>query len=240
MLRIAICEDDILQAGNFESMLGKVMGELHINNIIDVYTSAKTLQKYIDNGKNYDAYFLDIELGDGSGIDIAKNIRSKDMTAVIIFTTGYGKYMAEAFDIHAYHYLMKPFKEDCVVKLMAEIAALIKTSKHKFSFSYKREEIALETKDIIAMYSEKRIINIKELKNEYVFYGKIDDTFDLLPHSEFVKIRSGCIVNMNYIKKIEKNHIWCYTQKGLIELSISRRYHEQFMHEYRLYMRGKK
>ena len=52
-------------------------------------------------------YFLDIQGADG--LEAARELRARGGAArVIVFVTGYRDYMEEAFDIHAFHYLVKP------------------------------------------------------------------------------------------------------------------------------------
>ena len=61
-MKIAICEDDSLQAGALEKLLKKRFEIASYENSIDVYLSAEDMKQGLENAK-YDAYFLDIELG---------------------------------------------------------------------------------------------------------------------------------------------------------------------------------
>ena len=69
----------------------------------------------ISAGIDHDIYFLDIEMGDISGIELAKKIRSEQENSgkrsIIIFVTAFREYMEDAFDVNAFHYLVKPIKE---------------------------------------------------------------------------------------------------------------------------------
>ena len=59
-----------------------------------------------------DIVFLDIEMDKVSGMDIARLIRGQEdngrQRSIIIFVTGYREYMEAAFDVNAFHYLVKP------------------------------------------------------------------------------------------------------------------------------------
>ena len=70
----------------------------------------------ISAGIDHDISFLDIEMGDISGIELAKRIRKRQeksgKRSIIIFVTGFREYMEDAFDVNAFHYLVKPIKEE--------------------------------------------------------------------------------------------------------------------------------
>ena len=55
-----------------------------------------------------DIAFLDIAIGDMNGVDLAKHIKAVHPCCDIVFCTGYSDYAAQAFDLGASDYLMKP------------------------------------------------------------------------------------------------------------------------------------
>ncbi|MBQ8093240.1 MAG: response regulator [Clostridia bacterium] len=52
--------------------------------------------------------FLDIEIGDMKGVELAKRIKAVYPKCDIVFTTGYSDYAPQAFELGASDYLMKP------------------------------------------------------------------------------------------------------------------------------------
>ena len=65
-----------------------------------------------------DVAFLDIELRDMNGVELAKKISAIHPQVNIIFTTGYSDYTGQAFELHASGYIMKPVTEEKVQKEM--------------------------------------------------------------------------------------------------------------------------
>ncbi len=61
-----------------------------------------------------DILFLDIQMPGMDGMELAKRIREKDGRVVIIFTTSYGEYMQEGYEVSALHYLLKPIRRERV------------------------------------------------------------------------------------------------------------------------------
>lgn len=78
------------------------------------------------DGEPVDIAFLDIELGDISGIELAKKIKAVFPFCNIIFCTGYRTHAIEAFRLGACDYLVKPINEE---KLMHSLTQLRYISK---------------------------------------------------------------------------------------------------------------
>ena len=56
-----------------------------------------------------DVIFMDIDLSGESGLECAKAITEVDSKVKIVFATAHSEYMANAFEIYAFDYLVKPF-----------------------------------------------------------------------------------------------------------------------------------
>ena len=73
------------------------------------FGSSRALLAWLeDTGAPFDAAFLDIEMPGISGIALAQRIKELSPDGNIIFVTGFSQYMAEAFQLHASGYIMKP------------------------------------------------------------------------------------------------------------------------------------
>ena len=78
-----------------------------------------------------DIAFLDIEMRDLKGIDLAAMLKEKNPNINIIFTTGYSEYAAKAFSLHASGYVMKPITLEKIEKELSELRYQIKRTDHK-------------------------------------------------------------------------------------------------------------
>ncbi|MDO4405134.1 MAG: response regulator [Atopobiaceae bacterium] len=66
--------------------------------------------------ETYDVAFVDIDMPGKSGIQLARELKSVHPSLNIIFATGYGEYMADAFELHSSGYLMKPILAEDIVE----------------------------------------------------------------------------------------------------------------------------
>ena len=71
----------------------------------------ETGEELLAEGKKLDVVFLDIQMEGMNGIDTARALREKQEDMVVIFITGVKEYVFEAFDVSAFHYLLKPVEE---------------------------------------------------------------------------------------------------------------------------------
>lgn len=85
MLKLAICEDDVIQCEQIQCL---TQSSLRIPFEFDIFSSAKGFLKQISNKKcPYQIVLMDIELGSESmsGINLAKKINSSNPNTQIIF-----------------------------------------------------------------------------------------------------------------------------------------------------------
>ncbi len=104
MIRIAICEDKDEDREALRNML------CHTKILCDFteYTSAESLLFDIEtNHKQFDLFLLDIYLPGQNGVEAARCIRAANPDAVIIFLSTSEEFYREAFDLFAFHYLIK-------------------------------------------------------------------------------------------------------------------------------------
>ncbi len=124
MIRIAICDDE----KNIRAYLRTLVRKQDSESEITEYASA---DEYLSGGMEHDLLFLDIEMkGSISGMDgmsMAKQIRGMELgrQPVIIFVTGYEKYVYDAFDVDAFQYLLKPINEQKFAEVFSRAARQI-------------------------------------------------------------------------------------------------------------------
>lgn len=89
-MKIVICDDEKIYVDKVYDIVKKYCE----NDEISYYENAEQLLNDIENSTyNNDIYILDIEIDNVNGLDIAKAIREKDTSALIIFLTNYDKYV---------------------------------------------------------------------------------------------------------------------------------------------------
>ncbi|WP_312429998.1 response regulator [Lacrimispora sp.] len=68
-----------------------------------------------------DVAFLDIEMPDISGLELAEKIIDWGLDIEIVFVTAYDKYALEAFRVNAIDYILKPFSLDDITRAITRL-----------------------------------------------------------------------------------------------------------------------
>lgn len=116
MLNAIVVDDEVLVAQWVGKMLMKT-GKVHVKKII--YNPLEVLEE-IKNLKP-DIIFLDIEMPEITGLELAEQISALDKPPEIIFITAYNEYALEAFKVNALDYIMKPVDPRELDRLLKKI-----------------------------------------------------------------------------------------------------------------------
>lgn len=94
MINFVVCEDNKIILQRNIDIINRVMFKNNINYRVYSFSNySDDLKKLIKSDIGKKIYILDIELEDVSGIDIAINIREKDLNSFIIISTSYVDYL---------------------------------------------------------------------------------------------------------------------------------------------------
>lgn len=110
-MHIGICDDQ--QAAR--ELAKYRIKKIYPDEIITCYKSGEELLGEKDLP---DILFLDICMPGINGMETAKKLRSKDKNMIIIFITAVEDYVFQAFDVGAFHYLVKPFTEEKFMEVL--------------------------------------------------------------------------------------------------------------------------
>lgn len=96
MYRILLCDDD----QEFLTLLEDKVKEYYRGKdvIVKSVDDSDILVTLIEKSQFFDAYILDIEMQEYSGIEIARMIKQHSKSAAIIFLTAFSVYAIEACD----------------------------------------------------------------------------------------------------------------------------------------------
>lgn len=106
-MRIAICDDEVRGRERIRTLLEKEFSQA----LRSEFDSGMKLLEAVEKGYQPDIVLLDIAMEGMKGMETAR--RLKELSDVIlIFVTGAKEQVFEAFDVGAFHYLMKPVDEE--------------------------------------------------------------------------------------------------------------------------------
>lgn len=166
--------------------------------------------------------FLDVQMPGMDGFDVLEAIKHKPY---VIFTTAYDQYAIQAFDKNAIDYVLKPLDEDrfkLAIKRatqrinadknnVEELIMSIKSADNdqKYSshlFVQKSEKLFnLEVKDIMHLEASGDYTVLTTKNDQYLSSSGIGKLEEKLNPDQFIRIHRSTIINLNYLKEIEKH-----------------------------------
>ncbi len=117
MLKALLVDDEILALNLLEAMLQEIGGI----GVAGKFTSPAEGLRIAETIKP-DILFLDIEMPELSGIQVAERVEMMDCDAEIVFVTAYDQYAIEAFNVQAVDYVLKPIDKNRLRKTVERIA----------------------------------------------------------------------------------------------------------------------
>lgn len=203
-LNIAIC-DDSFAIEQIQSHLQTFQIENNMDFHITAFSQEKDLLDAHSASNSYHVIFLDIEMPELNGLEIAKEIRERaDYNTKIVFVSNYLEYMQDSFDVQAFHYLEKPLEYETMDKLLTQI---IKQYKEDFSHTLllphdNIEELVL-LKNIIYIEAVKKQKNTLKfvLQNKTIYVkDTLKNYISSLQKYTFAVPHRGYIVNLSHIQ----------------------------------------
>lgn len=221
---IAICDDEQRYIDELQTIIHNYFKNSTHNYNLHTYTNGKELLK---NVSIFNIIFLDIELNRTNGIDI-KNKLSKYQDIRIIFVSNYEQYMQEAYGRNVIAYI----KKSEMHKVQHVLTTIEKEdSEHQFLMLNGRN---IDIIDIIYIKSQGSYCHLFLNQSEFMICIYLHELLTKL--SDFcIRVHRSYIVNIRYIKDIQKNEIILHNDTII---PISSTYKEKVLKIYFDYLRG--
>lgn len=216
MMKIGIVEDDVFDQKSLEEMAKDFFESHCIEHEIKIFSS---VDEYLNSKEKFDLLYLDIMLGNKTGMDLAKKIRSFGDDVTIVFVTSLMSYATEGYSVDASAYILKPLsKDEFKLKMEWVLKKLDGKKVSKIAINTDEGIVSVSIKDIayIEVFGHYLTYHINE--KEYKARQTLASAESSLADHGFFRISKYCLVNINKIDKFEDNSLYI----GSTELSISR------------------
>ncbi len=205
-MRIVICDDNPRDNQIINQYVISNFDE-YSEDVVDSTYSANDLINFCLKVEP-DILFLDIELGDMNGIELAKALRSKYPTLIIVYITNHPNYVFSSFETEPLNFLTKPIDQFQFNKTYQRIIKKYTEIHRTIPIKWQNDSVNLEIKDICYIEGYNRHLVFRLCNGDsYEIVGKIDDVYKTLKIHGFVKSHQGFVVNMLHIKDFGESEI---------------------------------
>lgn len=204
MLNVAICDDEMDEIEKLEGILENISSQYGIHVELEDFLSGEKLLKQMEqNNIRYDLIFLDIEMKHMDGLDTAKRIRELDEKVYLIYVTGFESYALKAYEVHPYHFILKPISVEMIEKCFLKVYMNISSEACYFEYRYKKDYYKLPVSDIMLFESDRRRINIYLADGSiFTYYDKLSLIEEKMKNRKavFWRIHQSYLVHVKYIR----------------------------------------
>lgn len=174
--------------------------------------------------KKVDLIFCDIEMPQISGLEFISALENRPL---FIFTTAYSQYAVDGFELNAIDYLVKPIPYHRFIKAVSRVKELLAIREQPILANvFPSNGEANEFQKIIFVKSEHESVKINLDDIQYIQglkdYLKIHivnsnktiltlmsfkELLDKLPPNQFIRVHKSFVVNINFIRTVQRNRI---------------------------------
>ncbi len=143
------------------------------------------------------------------GMEAARAFREKNKDTVLIFITALEEYVFQAFDVGAFHYLVKPFTDEKFAKVLLAAVSQVKEAGLPAGFLEKciwvkrkgvRTKVLLEDIQYAEVYNRKIILH--RIDGDVEYYGKMAE-LEKMAGEDFFRTHRAYLVNLKHVVRYD-------------------------------------
>lgn len=213
MIKIIICDDEKPFQNILQNCIEKYCSEREVEFSIKCFDSGASLIKDMSGIAEYDIVFLDINMEETDGIEVAREIRRFNPDIFIVFVTAYIKYSLEGYKVNAIRYILKDNEENLNDSVRECLNTIFKKMNYKepveqFDFVEGTRNINIEKIIYIESVLHKLIFHLAdENETAYTMYETLNNIEKRMNNYLFVRIHQSFLVNLRHIRRVNDNSI---------------------------------
>jgi len=209
-MKAIIVEDEFLAQQELTYLIKK-HSKINITAVLDDGLDAL---KYLQH-QQVDAIFLDINIPSLDGVLLAQSLSKFARRPAIIFITAYKEHAAEAFEIEAFDYILKPYHEARIITMLQKLEALYQTpsakpaaqplpTRHNQTINLMKDDriIVTDINEIYYAAANEKVTEVYTRRECFVMPMTISEFHSRLPEQHFFRCHRSYCVNLSKIREI--------------------------------------
>ncbi|MBQ6380433.1 MAG: response regulator transcription factor [Clostridia bacterium] len=218
-MKICICEDIAAQAQQLRALIDEYFAAKACDVQVSVFESAEALLAG-DAAKENAIFFVDIELGALSGLELIRAISEQNRAALFIVVTAYHRYLDDAMDLNVLRYLDKPVEKErlfsALDKALQEFGQGTVEIKGKNNRTYR-----IKKADIIYAESKFKKTFVCTVDNTIETKLPLKEIKEMLASPDFIVPHASFVLNKNYIVRFERTAIAVRENMKTVSIPVS-------------------
>lgn len=139
--------------------LQKVFPGAQIHGETDTLTALECVKNLTEENQILEYAFLDIRMGGMNGLELARQIKTIQLDAKLIFCTAYTKYAFDAVGMYAKGYLLKPVSAEDIIRTLDEMVHDWRKEKNALP-----RDIRVQTFGHFAIFVDEKLVTFEREK----------------------------------------------------------------------------
>lgn len=225
MMNVLIVDDEALAR---EELVFLVKDNVKISSVHEADTIDAAFR--IISEFKIDLLFLDIQLGNENGFDLADDLKERKNAPKIIFATAYDQYALDAFNASAVDYVLKPFEQERINEAIEKVSEiepvrdLTRITNPRISITEDEKTAVILKNDIIAAYVENGDLIVNTTQRLFRTKQTLVKFAESLDREHFLQVHRSYLVNLDKIASVEPsfNHTYELTMNDGSKIPVSR------------------
>lgn len=202
-VNIAICDDEENTLNYQRKMISEVCVHLKMHVQISVFKSGKDL---MESSKDFEMVFLDIEMGDENGFEIASKWQKRDK-CLLVFLTSHDEYLPDGYKVRAFRFLTKPLDRAKLVETISSAAEVM--NNRQIELLDEEGTHLIHIKDILYAETVKKgkKIRIVTEEREYLDSRSLEEFEEKVSDVGLYRCHRCFLVNFSSIGSYDKSEI---------------------------------
>ena len=164
-------------------------------------------QKVLELAKSVpiDVIFLDINMVDVSGFDVAKSLRQIRDKTLIVFVSGYDSFVYDSFEFYPVAFLRKELVYEELPRIIKRLSEKLDETV-QMAIKTSNGEMQVHIKDIVLINSVGNYCYVRMSNGtQHSSRCTLSSFEEWVSGQDFFRVHSAYIVNLNHIQNIDKN-----------------------------------
>ncbi|MDE6732720.1 MAG: LytTR family DNA-binding domain-containing protein [Oscillospiraceae bacterium] len=194
-----LCDDNADDLESLRESVEDYIASRGISGETLCFSSPEELLKFSEqklDGK--EVYLLDVVMPEVDGIDLGRKLRERGANSAVIYTSTSKEYALDAFEVHAFSYLIKPFSSE---KLFAELDGCLG------QITPPSQTISVKTVGGIVGVDAAEIIAVEYYAHRLTFHFKNGKTLDTVYKKQPFNVQAEELIKTGYFVRVSASYL---------------------------------
>ncbi len=206
MIRIAVVDDEEVFVQTIANRIRVILNNANVNFELQSFTNGTALLEKC-NCSHFNLVFLDIDMPEVTGIDIAQKIRMKQSDTEMVFVTNKDDLVYDAIRYTPFRFIRKSRFEMEIEEALENYLAKRQNQKISYLFSTEQGKRPINVIGVLYIEVQSHKLTIHQQEGVFIANGNLSDVEKEITKYGFIRIHKSFLVNFRCINLINQREV---------------------------------